>query len=66
MISTTKLITFGFLQIAGENCLMEGLHAAARQHSAPNWCREDKPGAVSRLAFMGREGRGDWLFLHIS
>ena len=26
------------------------------QHSAPNWCREDKPGAVSRLAFMGRRG----------
>ena len=61
MISTTKLITFGFLQIAGENCLMEGLHA--QQHSAPNWRREDKPGAVSRLAFMGRGGRGDGLFL---
>ena len=61
MISTTKLITFGFLQIAGENCLMEGLHA--QQHSAPNWRREDKPGAVSRLAFMGRGGEETGYFL---
>ena len=29
---------------------------AAQQPSAPNWRREDKPGAVSRLAFMGRGG----------
>ena len=35
MISTTKLITFGFLQIAGENCLMEGLHAHQPSSPAP-------------------------------